>query len=114
MSNEEQLDQVEMSIEYAQKSINKMKALQRLTDNKDFITIIQEGYFKEEASRVILTKADPGMQNETEQQQLNNAITAIGYLRQYFITTNQLGRMSTKAIEDDKLTREELLAAGNE
>jgi len=108
-----QLEHVELSIERAQEAIDKSDALTRLSINKDFINIIQEGYFEKEASRIVLTKADPAVQDVESQKALDNTIIAIGHLRQYFITLHQLGRMSSKAIEDDKNTREEILAGNS-
>ena len=105
-----QLNSIEVSIKQAQISIDKMDAFERLTANKDFTNIILKGYFVEEASRSVLSKANPSMQGEIEQKDLENSIIAIGYLKQYFISLVQMGRLSKKAIEDDKLTREEILS----
>jgi len=57
-----------------------------------------------------MLKADPNMQEEQYQKQLDASITAIGYLRQYFVTINQLGRMAQNSLDSDQQTREELLA----
>ncbi len=106
----EQLEQIELSIDQAKESVAKMKALNKLTDNKEFTQLIREGYFEKEASRLVLMLAEPAMQEETSQEMLQKQITAIGYLRQYFITINQMGRMAQKSLTDDEETREALLA----
>jgi len=105
-----QLEQIEISMKQAQKSIDRMASLQKLTNNKEFIKIVLEGYFEGEASRLVLLKADPALQSVEDQKQLDNSITAIGYLRQYFITINQIGRMSEKTLNDDQEAQEEILA----
>lgn len=109
-NTEEQLESIDVSIEMAQKAVTNMTDLMKLTKVKEFKNIIEEGYFQKEASRLVLLKADPSQQGEEEQLALDKAIIAIGFLRQYFIQIMQFGRMNEKAILDDELTREELLA----
>lgn len=112
MNNEAQIEQVELSIEHAKLSIDNKIALQRLTNNKDFEKIILEGYFKDEASRLVLLKADPSMDNF--QALIDKQIIAVGQFRQYLATIMVLGTQAEKAIADDEETREELLAEGLE
>lgn len=107
---EQQIEEIEVSIAAAKSQVAKMDALLRLTENKDFKEIIDDGYFIKEASRVVLLKADPEMQDAKFQKQLDDSIIAIGVLRQYFRSVIQLGRMAQRSIEDDEKTREELLA----
>lgn len=109
-TTEEQLESIDVSIEMAQKSVNNMTDLIKLTSNKEFKNIIEEGYFVKEASRLVLVKADPSQQGEAEQAAIEKAINAIGFLRQYFVQIMQIGRMNEKAIIDDELTREDILA----
>jgi len=102
------MEAVELSIAQAKLSIENREALQRLTGNIDFEKTILEGYFKEEASRLVLLKADPSM--DAYQDQIDKQIIAIGQLRQYFRTIMALGSQAEKAMADDEETREELLA----
>jgi len=46
---DQQIEQIELSIEAAKANVEKMEALLRLIDNKDFKKIIDDGYFKDEA-----------------------------------------------------------------
>jgi len=110
MNNSEQLEQVEISIEQAKAAVAFKEVLTRLTDNKDFKEIIIEGYFKEEASRLVLLKADPAMQGESEANQISKSIDAIGYLRLYLHTIMQRGIAMENSLKADENTREELLA----
>lgn len=111
-TNEEQIEAVELSMEQAKSSISKMNALQRLTNNKDFIEIVTEGYFEKEASRIVIMKAEPAMADVPSQQQLMKMIDSIGSLRQYFIAISRAGQMAVRALEDDQKTHEELLEEG--
>ena len=104
------LEQIEISDNQAKEMIFKMESLLKLTKNRDFKKVIEEGYFEKEASRAVLLKADPNMQDAEAQKSLDNQIIAIGYLRQYFTTIMQLGRMAEQEVKANESTREEILA----
>jgi len=111
MSNtEQQLASIEITLEQAQAAVAARKALQTLTKNPEFKELVLEGYFEKEASRVVLLRADPSMQDELNQKDLDNQIVAIGYLRQYLSGIMIKGRTAEKAIQDCNETREEILA----
>jgi hypothetical protein len=106
---EEQLEQIEIDIETAKSHIERAEALQRLHSNPDFKRVILDGYFKDEASRVVLLKGDLNVQGKLEQKQIGRIITSIGGLRQYFGTIFQMGSMAHRAVEEHKAAREEIL-----
>ena len=110
MSNDAQVEEIEVKINEAKEVIERKKALMRLTDNKDFKTIVLDGYFEDEASRLVLLKADYEMQDERSQNQIKKSIDAIGYFRLYLRTVMQLGAQMEKDLEADQKTREELLS----
>ncbi len=109
MSIERQIEQVEISLEHARKAIEKMEALDRLYHSKDFQNVVIDGYFKDEASRLVLLRGDVNINEETENH-CDKMINGIGCLRAYFQMVNHFGQQAEKAIEDDQQTREELLA----
>lgn len=109
MSIEQQIEQVEISLENAKKAIHKMETLDRLYRNKDFQEVILEGYFKDEASRLVLLKGDVNIMDDQERH-CEKMINGIGCLRAYFQMVNHFGTQAEKAMEDDQATREELLA----
>jgi hypothetical protein len=104
------VEEIEISIKEAKKHVDKMHSLQKLTNNQDFIKVILEGYFENEASRLVLLKADSNMQDEANQTHINKAIDSVGYLRQYFSAVMQLGRMAEKSIDESEATKQEMLA----
>jgi len=108
--SDQELESIELSITQATKILDDAKALERLTTNADFKRIILEGYFKDEASKQVLMKAQPGMEGPEMQAAVTKVIDAIGTLRQHFIAINQFGAMAEKSLADDQVTREELLA----
>lgn len=108
MNHEEQLQEIGLSEEQANKQINLAKAFDRLKNNADFKLLIEENYFKEEASRLVVLKADPQMQSQDMQMNILNSIDAIGHFRQYLITINQIGKMAEKAKHDAQVARAEM------
>ena len=108
MSTEEQIHHVEIDIEQAKKSIERMEALDRLQRSPDFELIFNQGYFIDEAARLVWLKADPNMYGEREARQIAGMIDAIGYVRQYLATIYGLGRQAQQALPRHQQTREEL------
>ena len=109
MSNNTELEQINLTIEEAEKQIAKMDALDRLRENKDFQLLIENGYFKDEASRLVLLKADPNFQKEEDQIASDKMIIAIGYFRQYLRTIYQLGSIAKRSLDDYRDTRNEIM-----
>ena len=108
MSIERDIQQVEVSLEHAQKAVAKGEALARLYQNKDFQQIIIEGYFKDEASRLVLLKGDLNL-NEEAERHCDKMINGVGCLRGYFQMVNHFADQAEAAMEADQQTREELL-----
>jgi len=110
MSNESDLQEVEISIEDAREAIANKESLERLTDNPDFIRIIREGYFEKEAIRLVSVKADPEMVTDERQKQVLTAMDGIGSLRNYLRVIMILGDNMEQTLKADETTREELLS----
>lgn len=106
---ESQLEEVQVTIKQSKEAIALMNSVLKLTENKDFKAVITEGYFEKEASRLVLLKADPSLQNEKEQLEIDRRIIAVGYLRQYLSYIVQIGRMAEKSLQDAEETQQELM-----
>ena len=114
MSNFDQVEQdiqtIEISIDKAKRDIEIGDALVRLIKNKDFDLIISENYFKGEAERVVGAKADAAMiMNEVGMVMLENQITSIGGLRQYFLKIQQEASNAKMAMSDYREAQTELM-----
>ena len=105
-----QIEQVELSIDSAKDAIAGMDAMLRLTKNKDYIRVIDEGYLREEAIRLCHLRADYNFRSDEDQDSLMKAIDAIGQFRQYAASIIQMGRAAENALKADEQTHEELLA----
>lgn len=106
----EDMQTVELSIEQAKEQIALDEALKRLVDNKDFKLVITDNYLNKEAERVVGARADAAMiMNEIAMIMLENQITAIGGLRQYFLKIQQRGMTSKMAMAEYQETQTELM-----
>ena len=111
--SEQQVEEIEMTIKQAKEQVALKDAVIKLSNNKDFKKVVNEGYFEKQASRLVLLKADPNMQDEKSQKELDNSIIAIGYFRQYLSSLVQLGYQAEREIlsaeeEKDNILAEEL------
>jgi hypothetical protein len=106
---EQQLAQIEITIEQAHEAIALADALKRLHKNKDFKLVITEGLFDKEASRVVILRSDPEMASEKEQKECNDIITTIGGVFGYFNKIYAIGNQCHMSLEADKETRGDIL-----
>ena len=102
------LEQVEIQIDMA----NKLRALRdncvKLTASETWKDVIDTGYFKEEAARLVMAKSS----NLTpEQMQLiDNMMSGIGALANYIESVMRRGAEMDQAIGEHEETRDEILA----
>ena len=107
--------QLELSIEQAKANIELGRSIERLYKNKDFKKVVLEGYFKDEAIRLVMSKSNPQLLRDSPvmkaadiQADLDRMIFAIGSLQQYLFTCSMIAQQSEKAIQDDEQALEEL------
>lgn len=106
----EQIEELEITIEQATRMVDMKRAVQNLLKNADFKKVILDGYFKEEAARLVLFKADPAMHPEQNQTYINKSIDAIGYFNQYLDAKLQMGTQAERDIMGAEEAKEEILA----
>mgnify|MGYP001545770471 FL=1 len=106
--SQNQLHEIEMTIESAQAAIEEMQALERLRKNKDWQMLIETGYLEKEGARLVLARADPGLQDDNNQRQVDKMIDGVGYFRQYLNKIYQFGHHAERAIDDHRKTRDEI------
>lgn len=98
MSLENDIQHIELYIEDAKKFVEAGKSVERLQKNRDFKKIIEEGYFRDEAVRLVSVKSDPSLQSPEKQEAIIKAIDAIGSLQGYIRTILQQASVATDAI----------------
>jgi hypothetical protein len=102
------LEQVEIQIDMAHKLRKMRDNCVKLTASEAWKDIIDTGYFKEEAARLVMAKSS----NLTpEQMQLiDNMQYGIGALANYIESVMRRGAEMDQALSEHEETREEILA----
>lgn len=111
MSNDT-IQAIEENIKQARKIVEVGDALERLKNNRDFKRVMIEGYFEQEAIRLVHLKSDQNVQTPDLQKSILTQIDAIGAVSQYFNTVLHKAAIARKAIASDEEAREEILAEG--
>ena len=102
------LEQVEIQIDMAQKLRKMRDNCVKLTASEPWKDIIGEGYFKEEAARLVMAKSS---HLTPEQMQLiDNMQYGIGALANYIESVMRRGAEMDQALNEHEETREEILA----
>lgn len=103
------VERIELTIDQARNTIALMQSLDRLSQNKDFQDIIDNGYFRDEAVRLVHLRSDPQMQEDHMRRNIDEQIMAVGSFRGYLNRILQQGHAAQSAIMEHEQTREELL-----
>jgi hypothetical protein len=104
------LQQLEMSIKQSQEIVDMGDSLERLMNNRDFKKVILDGYFKQEAIRLVHLKTDDNMQSDESQNSIERQMIGIGSVNGYLNTLRIRARMAANSLAADEETRNELLA----
>lgn len=108
-SNEDQIQQIDANIRESKEVLEFSDALARLQSNRDFKKVILQGYFNQEAVRLVHLKSDANMQSAESQKSILAQIDAIGALSQYLRATRQQGDMARKTLAYAEQVREEMI-----
>jgi len=100
--------QVELSMKNARKNLDLAKSLERLRSNRDFKAVILEGYFKEEAVRLVHLRSAPDTQAPHNQASILLAIDSIANLYSHFLSVENAGRQALKELADGDEALEQL------
>jgi hypothetical protein len=107
LTPEQQIEQINITLEEAKENIAMRDALLRLTENKDFKKVIDTGFFEKEAARLVWLKSDPATYDKEES--ILKQIDAVGGLRQYFRKILNLGNLAEKAIIESEHTIDDIV-----
>lgn len=93
------IEQIELTIEEAQKTVAKAEMARRLSTNRDFQKLVMEDYWVEEAARLTHLFTDPQAPDEVRQSAHNDMI-GVGGFKRFMSQTILQGNMAAQAIED--------------
>lgn len=103
-----ELEQVEIQIDVAQRMRTLRDNCIKLMDSKYFKEVIDEGYFKEEAARLVMAKSSN--LNADQMKLIDNMQYGIGALANFLESVMRRGAEMDTALGEHEQTREELLA----
>lgn len=112
--SQDQIAAIDKNIQEAKVLIELGKSLDRLRLNKDFKTVIDQGYFKDEPVRLVSLLADPGSQRPEQQQDIRRQMDAISHLQAYFRLLDWKHERSVGDLEASEVTRESILLGEDE
>ena len=101
-----ELDAINESIEHSKKAIKTAEAVNRLRSNPDFKAVIVEGYMRDYASELVMSKAEVHTQNDEAQKYIDRQIIAIGAFPVYMNLLLTMGVTAQAALEaqEEELT----------
>lgn len=108
------VQEIENNIRECKEIVELNSMLERLKLNRDFKKLILEGYFRDEAVRLVHLKADPSMQTPQRQESIVGQIDAIGALSSYLHMVAYNAQIASKGIEAGEAARDEILTGDDE
>ena len=108
---EQDIEQVESDIENVKKAIRRYDDLQTLMNTPEWKKLIEEGYLRDEAARVVSLKGDLQMRmaGEVQREWLEDMITGIGAFKQYLNFIRQAGASAKQQLAQHQETHATLL-----
>ncbi|GEK52354.1 hypothetical protein [Vreelandella venusta] len=106
---QEAIEEINININAAKKFVARGKSLQRLLKNRDFKDLINEGYFKDEAVRLVHLRSNPDFADDASRKMIETSMDGIASLLQYCRTVEHNAMLAEKAIEADEQARDELM-----
>jgi|TARA_B110000438_G_C15174271_1_gene377347 hypothetical protein len=102
------LEQVEIQIEMATRIRKLRDNCVKLLDSPLWKDVIEEGYYREEATRLVMAKSSN--MNADQKIMIDNMIYGIGALNNWIESVMRRGAEMDQALNDHEKTREEILA----
>lgn len=105
----DRITQLETSIEYAQKRVERGERVLALYDNTDFNEIVVKGYLEQEAIRMVGLYGS-GSGSPEQLKELEKDMHGIGAFRRFLVQLVQEGRQAKSDLEANKEALQEELA----
>ena len=102
--------EIELSIQEAEATVQEGEDVQALISNPLFHIVITEGYITNNSLRTVGLLADPSMQDVENQEGLLADLQAISYLQKYLRDKITRGKQMESKIESSKQVLEDLRA----
>jgi len=107
--SQNEIEQVELSIEAAQEMVARGRAAERLALVPEFKRLVLDGYFRDEAARLAHLLSDPNISEEIRAH-VNRDLLGLGAFKRYLHVLVQLGHRAENEIEEARDALEEMRA----
>ena len=94
------VEKLEETLKMANEGIELADLIEKLHRNPTFKKVILQGYYEDEAVRLVTLLSDSNMQQPEQQQLIQNAMRGIGELRSWFNGMQQRGSQLQKVKND--------------
>ena len=94
------IQEIEVSIEEAKKIAKRAERVRRLEKNADFKALILDGYFTEEAARLVHLATDHQVIQGGHLEFVMNDLKGIGALKRYLTAALQLGDIAANTVKE--------------
>ena len=101
------IHEVELSIEHAKKLVERGQMAQKLASNYEFKKLVLEGYFVEEAARLVHLFSDPNIPEDVRTY-IERDLQCPGAFKRYLSTIVQMGLQAAQEIKDAHQTLEDI------
>lgn len=107
------IQDLEREIVAAKELIGRRNMAHKLSENHEFRVLFHEGFFVEEAARLVQLSADPSLSIEQRADALSMA-QATGHTKRYLSMMFQMGAVAERELPQMEASVEELRAMGME
>ena len=101
---DEQVRQIEISSEFAQSLVDKGDMWSKLLENKEFKTLVIEGYFKDESERLVGLLADPEFDTEEKKTDLYSQMAGIAHFRMKIVQDQRMAHQMRGKLASNNAT----------
>ena len=103
-----ELQEIEVTIEEAEAQVRRGLLVEKLEQDPDFRSLVLEGYFRDDAARVVMLLADKEHQSVERQTALHADLLGISTFGEYLRAQKILGHMAKESLDAHKMTREDI------
>lgn len=106
-----EVQQLELAVEKARELVERREMVLKLSKNREFRKIVTEGYFVDEAARLVSISGE--LSHKPHRDEIFDSIKAISHVRQFFSDIVRLGDIAEREIASSEEYLTDLRGEGN-
>lgn len=95
-----EIEQLELAVDKAREMVERRDMVLKLSKNREFRKIMSEGYFVDEAARLVAISGE--LAHKPHRDEIFDSIKAISHVRQYFSDIVRLGNIAENEIDSSE------------